>query len=256
MMKQILKEKTTIITGTTRGMGYKMVETFASLGSSVFALARAQSKEHQEYCGDLSVRYGVRIIPMYFELTDYDAMKASVKQIKSYQMRIDGLVNNAGITYNALMQMTKIDELRKVMETNFFATYIFTQYITKLMARNREGSIVNIASTAALDGNAGKSAYGASKAALITMTKCIAEEFGDSGIRANAICPGVTDTDMISQMKDHIFNIEKEASALGEIAKPSDIANIAAFLISNYSSYITGQVIRADGGVTTRVKGV
>lgn len=256
MEKKILNGKTIIVTGTARGMGHQMVETFASFGGSVFALARKRTEEHQAYCTDVARKYGTEVIPVYFELTDYDAMREAIKTIRSYKKRIDGLVNNAGITYNALLQMTKIDELRKVMETNFFAPYIFTQYIVKLMVRNQSGSIVNIASTAALDGNAGKSAYGPSKAALITMTKCLAEELGGSGIRANAICPGVTDTEMISHMHGYIYDIEKDAASLKKNAKPSDIANAAAFLLSDLSSYITGQALRVDGGITTRIKGI
>ena len=152
--------------------------------------------------------------------------------------------------------MTKMEDVRRVMETNFFAPYLLIQYISKIMVRTGGGSIVNIASTAALDGNAGKSAYGPSKAALITLTKCLAEELGDKGIRANAICPGVTDTGMIAQMHDYIYEIEKNAASLKKNGKPQDIANTAAFLLSDMSSYITGQVIRVDGGITTREKGV
>lgn len=255
-MNMILSGKTIILTGTARGMGNKMVEVFSSLGANVFALARTETDEHRKYCGNISEKYGTQVIPVYFELTNYDAMKEGIKIIRSYKLPIDGLVNNAGITHNALFQMTKIDDVRTVMETNFFAPYLFTQYITKLMEKNHAGSIVNIASTAGIDGNAGKSAYGPSKAALIALTKCIAEEFGRSGIRANAICPGVTDTDMISGMHGYIYDIEKKAAALRKNAKPNDIANVAAFLISDESSYITGQVIRVDGGITTRVKGV
>ncbi len=255
-MERILNGKTTVITGTARGMGRQMVEVFSSLGGNVFALARKHTQEHEECCRELSEKNGVSVIPVYFELTDFEAMKEAVKEIRSYKFCIDGLVNNAGITHNALVQMTKEEDLRRVMEVNFMAPYMLTQYISKLMMRGQGGSIVNIASTAGLDGNAGKSAYGASKAALITLTKCIAEELGGSGIRANAICPGVTQTEMISQMHDYIYEIEKEAAALKKTGKPEDIANAAAFLISDLSSYITGQVIRVDGGVTLRKKGV
>ena len=150
--------------------------------------------------------------------------------------------------------MTDIGELRRQFETNFFGPFLLTQYISKLMVRNKKGSIVNISSSAALDGNAGKSAYGASKAALLTMTLSIAEELGISGVRANVICPGVTETDMISTMPDYIIDIQKDATFLKRLGTVSDIANTAAFLLSDYSSYITGQVIRVDGGVTNYVK--
>lgn len=143
-----------------------------------------------------------------------------------------------------------MDEVRREMEVNFFAPYFFTQYISKLMVRNKEGSIVNISSSAALDGNSGKSAYGASKAALLTMTLCISEELAPSGVRANVICPGVTGTDMAGTMPEYILNIQKEASFLKKLGTAQDIANTALFLLSDYSRYITGQIFRIDGGVT------
>ena len=149
-----------------------------------------------------------------------------------------------------MFQMTNMDELRKLFEVNFFAPYLFTQYISKLMIRNKRGSIVNISSLVALDGNSGQSAYGASKAALLTMTLSIAEELGPSGIRANVICPGVIETDMMSTMPQHISEVQKEASFLKKLGKTDDIANTALYLLSDYSSYITGQVFRVDGGVT------
>lgn len=249
-MIKILNGKNIIVTGTARGMGRQMVETFASNGANVFAHARNETSEHKEYCSVLSEKYEVQVIPLYFDMRDVESMKESIKKIRDTKLPIDGLVNNAGITYNSLFQMTNMDELRNQMEVNFFAPFLFTQYISKLMVRNRKGSIVSISSSAALDGNSGKSAYGASKAAILTMTMCISEELAASGIRANVICPGVTSTDMLSTMPDYIMDIQREATFLKKVGTPSDIANTAMFLLSDYSSYITGQVIRVDGGVT------
>ena len=178
-----------------------------------------------------------------------------MKEIRSVGRLIDGLVNNAGISPDlALMQMTTVRELRNVMETNFFAPYVFTKYIAKMMMRNRRGSIVNIASIRGIDPYAGDSAYAASKAALIMMTKCLAEEAGGFGCRVNAICPGLTETDMIAQLHDNNRNIEREATPLGKFAEPDDIANAAIFLLSDMASYITGQTLRVDGGVTSMRK--
>jgi 3-oxoacyl-[acyl-carrier protein] reductase len=146
--------------------------------------------------------------------------------------------------------MTSTDKLHEIMNINFIAPYIMCQYVSKLMGKNKCGSIVNISSSAALDGNPGLSAYGASKAALLCITKSLAAEVGDNGIRVNAICPGVTDTDMIGGMKENIYNIQKEASFLKKIATPLDIANMAMMLLSDKSEYVTGQVFSVDGGVT------
>lgn len=249
-MKKILEGKTIIITGTAKGMGKQMIKTFAANGANVFAHARTETEEHKAYCAELAERYDVQIISLYFDLRDAEAMKEAIKTIRGTKLPIDGLVNNAGITYNSLFQMTNMEELRNQMEVNFFSPFLFTQYISKLMTRNKKGSIVSISSSAALDGNSGKSAYGASKAALLTMTMCISEELAASGIRANVICPGVTATDMLSTMPDYIMDIQKEATFLKKVGEPADIANTALYLLSDYSSYVTGQVIRVDGGVT------
>ncbi len=249
-MNRMLEGKTIVVTGTAKGMGRQMVQVFAENGANVFAHARTETDEHKNLCKDLSERNSVQVTPLYFDLRDVDAMKEAIKTIRGTKLPVDGLVNNAGITYNSLFQMTNMEELRNQMEVNFFAPFLFTQYISKLMVRNKKGSIVSISSSAALDGNSGKSAYGASKAALLTMTMCISEELAASGIRANVICPGVTATDMLSTMPDYIMDIQKEATFLKKVGTTADIANTALYLLSDYSSYITGQVIRVDGGVT------
>jgi len=249
-MMKMLEGKTVIVTGTSRGIGHKMVEVFARNGANVFAHARTETEEHKQFCEQLAESENVQIIPLYFDLRDSDGMKEAVRIIRETKLPIDGLVNNAGVIYNALFQMTSMDELRNQFEVNFFAPFLFTQYISKLMIRNKKGSIVSISSSVAQDGNAGKSAYGASKAALLTMTLSIAEELGTYGIRANVICPGVIETDMVSAMPEYIFDIQKEATFLKEFGTTEDIANTAMYLLSDYSSYITGQVFRVDGGVT------
>lgn len=250
MMVKLLRGKNVIVTGTAKGIGKQMAETFAANGANVFAHARIQSEEHDSFCRELEKQYGVRVMPLYFDTRDAGAVKEAMKAIRETKLPVDGLVNNAGITCNSLFQMTSMEEVRNQMEVNFFAPFLFTQYVSKLMVRNKKGSIVSISSSAALDGNSGKSAYGASKAALLTMTMCISEELAASGIRANVICPGATATDMLSTMPAYATDIQKEAAFLKKIGTPQDIANTALYLLSDHSSYITGQVIRVDGGVT------
>lgn len=248
-MKRILEGKNVIITGTARGMGRAMLDVFAANGASLWAHARTAAPEFLDTCRALSGQYGVEIRPLCFDLTDYAAMKAAVKEIMRSKIPVDGLVNNAGITNNTLFLMTSEAVVREQLEVNFFAPYLFTQYIAKLMLRNHRGSIVNTSSSAGQDGNAGKSAYGASKAALIAMTKSIAEEMGKDGIRANCIAPGITETSMLSTMPDYVIEELKSTVALRRAGQPEDIANVAAFLVSDLSSYVTGQVFRVDGGM-------
>ncbi len=250
MKNKILSGKNILVTGTARGMGRQMVETFAEMGANVFAHARKFTEQHTDYCKEIADKFDTKIIPVYFELTNADEIKRGIGEIRATKIPVNGLVNNAGITLNALFQMTTMEDVRNQFEVNFFAPFLLTQYIVKLMVRNKSGSIVNISSSAAQDGNSGKSAYGASKAALICMTRCLSEELAVNGIRANAICPGVTETDMVATMPDYAVNLQLESTFLGKFGKVSDIANAAAFLLSDYSSYITGQIIRVDGGVT------
>ena len=248
-MKKILEGKNVIITGTARGMGRTMLDVFSANGASLWAHARTVTPEFLDTCRALSEQYGVEIRPLCFDLTDYDAMKDAVKEIMRSKISVDGLINNAGITNNTLFLMTSEAVVREQMEVNFFAPYFFTQCIAKLMLRNHRGSIVNISSSAGLDGNAGKSAYGASKSALIAMTRSIAEEMGKDGIRANCIAPGITETSMLSTMPDYVIEELKSTVDLRRIGQPEDIANVAAFLVSDLSSYVTGQVFRVDGGM-------
>lgn len=253
--KRLLEGKTIVVTGSARGIGKKMIELFASHGASIFALARMMTSEHIQYCKNLENKYMAKVIPLYFDMTEFDAMKECVITIKSYGMRIDGLVNNAGISSTLkLMPMVSNAELREVMEINFISPYVFSQHIVKLMIKNKSGSIVNIASIRGLDAYAGDTAYASSKSALILMTKCLAEEVGRYGVRANAVCPGITETDMTASLSDKNRNIELAATPLNKFASPLDIANAALFLLSDLSSYITGQILRVDGGVTCMEK--
>lgn len=244
---KLLKGKNAIITGCARGMGKKMVEIFASNGANIWACARRQTEEFDTYVREIASKYDVWVEPVYFDMTDFDQMKVAVKQILSSKQPVDILVNNAGITYNALFQMSTLDEIQNTMNTNFIAPFIFTQYIVKLMLRTGKGSIISIGSTAAQDANSGRSVYGASKAALITATCAIAEELGEKGIRANCIAPGITRTDMLSSMTDDVIAETIANTDIKRIGEPLDIANAALFLASDMSSYITGQVLRVDG---------
>ena len=249
MTKRMLEGKNAIVTGCARGIGAKILETFAANGANVWACARTRTEEFENNALELSRKYNVRIIPVYFELTDKDQMKAAVKQIMSEKMPVHILVNNAGTAYNALFQMSTIDQIHDTLEVNFIAPYLFTQYIVKLMLKNNTGSIVNIASIAGLDGTSGRSVYGASKAALISATNVLANELGDKGIRANSIAPGITKTDQLSTMGEDVINETVAGTDMKRLGRTDDIANTALFLASDLSSYITGQVFRVDGGM-------
>ena len=245
----LLKGKTAIITGCNRGIGKAILEKFAENGANIFACARKEYPEFVENINALTEKYSVEITPIYFDMTDEDAMKAAVMSIKKSRRNIDILVNNAGIISESLLfQMTPIDNMRKVFEVNFFAQMRLTQYISRLMQRTGGGSIIFMSSISALDGAPGQLEYVGSKAAVIGSTKALAKEFGNSKIRVNAVAPGLIDTDMGNQADTQLSNDIIERSALKRWGKPEEIANAALFFASDLSSYITGQYLRVDGG--------
>lgn len=246
---KILKNKSILITGSNRGIGKAMVEFCASQGANIWANARKKSDSFENECALISANNGVLINTLYFDLEDKSAILKAIKLIRNSDMGIDGLINNAGITYNSLFQMSSEENIRENLNVNFIGPYILTQYVSKLMARNGGGSIVSISSTAAFDSNPGRSAYGASKAALASATKALSRELGSSGIRSNSIAPGITLTEMVSSMSDEVIDITAKSTALGRCGKPIEIAAVAAYLLSDLSSYITGQTIRVDGGM-------
>jgi len=245
----LLKDKNAIITGCNRGIGKAILTVFAENGANIWAGARQSSPEFESYLQDLSQRYNVGIWPLYFDLQDHEQIKTVIKSIMVTKKAVDILVNNAGITYNALFQMSTLDKMKEVFAINFFTPMVFTQLVVKLMLRNRRGSIINIASTAAIDGNAGRSIYGASKAAMICATKAMAAELGESGIRVNAIAPGVTQTEMLSSMTADVIQETIQQTHLKRVGEPIDIARTCLFLASDSASYVTGQVLRVDGGL-------
>jgi 3-oxoacyl-[acyl-carrier protein] reductase len=246
----ILGNKNAIITGCARGIGKSMLVAFAENGANIWACCRTPSPEFESFAAELATANKIKITPVYFDLNNTASMKEAIKAIMAEKVSVDVLVNNAGITHNALFQMTSMDKMREVFEVNFFAQMVLSQYIVKLMVRQKSGSIINISSSAALDANPGRGAYGASKAAVICMTRAMAHELAEYNIRVNAIAPGITDTDMVgASMSEAIIEATLQRTRLKRIGKPAEIANAAVFLASDYSTYMTGEVLRVDGGL-------
>ena len=241
-------KKTTIITGSNRGIGKALVTQFAKAGYDIWACARTKNLEFEAYIKRLSEQENVAITPVYFDLTDSDEMKRQVKMILTEAKSIDVLVNCAGIAHGGFFQMTSVETIKKVFDVNFFSMLELTQLVLRRMVRNKSGSIINLASISGLDSRAGNCAYGTSKAAVIAWTKTLASEVGGLGIRVNAIAPGLTDTNMAKQMESRAGAEMVENSVMNRLVLPEEIANIAVFLASDNASIINGQVIRADGG--------
>lgn len=244
----MLKGKTAFITGSNRGIGRAVLDAFARKGANLWAHARRETPEFIAEMRETAVKFGVEIWPVFFDMSDVTAMKSTIREIASSKIPIDILVNNAGIAHGGLFQMTPISKVREVFEINFFSQLELTQIISRLMARQKNGNIINIASISGLDLNVGNIAYGVSKAALIAATHTLAAEFAPLGIRINAVAPGLTDTDMAKQMEGKAGLTMVENSAMKRLASVDEIAETVLFLASDRSSFISGQVIRVDGG--------
>ena len=248
-MNNLLHNKVAIITGANRGIGKSIVETFAENGATIIACVRTLSPDTELWMKSVEERFNVPVTPVLVDLSDDESVKCLVKKIILISKKVDILVNNAGIASGALFQMTTISELRKVFEINFFSQIVISQGISRVMSRNKSGSIINLASTSAFIADPGTLAYGSSKSAFARATKSMATELGPMGIRVNALAPSVTKTDMFDQMSADARDSLIESSALKRCAEPQDIANVALFLASDLSLYVTGQVIRVDGGI-------
>lgn len=246
----ILKNKSAVITGCNRGIGKSILEVFSSNGANIFACVRKIDREFENFTNKLSDQNKNKIILVEIDFLNSESIKDCCEKINKYQIPIDILVNNAGIVHNSLFQMTKISDVKKIFEINFFAQTSFTQSILKLMMRNQKGSIIYISSTSALDNPIGRNAYSASKAALISQALTLSREIGRKNIRVNVIAPGLTNTKMATEnTKKEIIEQVISSQSLNKIAEPADIANAAMFLSSDLSSHITGQVLRVDGGM-------
>ena len=245
----LLKGKNAVVTGCLKGIGRATMELFAKNGANIWACCQFQDIQFNECIDSLQQEYDVWITPVYFDLTDYDQIKAAVKTIMSAKQPVNVLVNTAGMTQDALFHMISMEQMKRVFEVNFFSQMLFTQYITKLMLRKKSGSVINISSISAIDGNPGQLSYSASKAALIGATKTLSAELAPLGIRVNAIAPGVIKTEMTEDLPDEALDRLMDKSSLKHIGLAEEVGNAIVFLASDMSSYVTGQVLRVDGGI-------
>lgn len=244
----MLRGKTAIITGASRGIGLATVELFAENEAEVWACAHSQSDAFVLKMKELEKQNNVAIHPVYFDVTDEAAVKEAARAIGKEAKSIDILVNNAGISIERLFGMTSTEMMREAMEVNFLSMTRLAQLISRYMAKNRSGSIVNVASVLGMESEEGSIAYGSSKAAVIYATKTMALELGASGIRANCVSPGFIDTDIWKRRKDSVKEKILRETPLRRQGTPEEAAKAILFLASDMSSYITGQNLVVDGG--------
>lgn len=248
-MERCLYNKVCIITGAAQGIGKSIAERFALDGAIVYACDRAEGVM-DEWAKACSEDNNTRVLPLYFDVTDATAVKSAFMSVFKQEGRIDALINNAGVVFNKKIGMILRPETELMFRVNVIAVIEMIQLVSRLMARNHSGSIVNIASVTAVLGSPGQSAYSATKGAIMAFTKSAAKELASLGIRVNAVAPGIVKTERFSELYEESgekIDTRIQKIALGRLGTPEDVANACAFLASDRSSYISGQILGVDG---------
>lgn len=253
-MNDELTGKICLVTGTSRGIGKVIAETFCEAGAIVYAEARTEGCL-DDWSHEISEKFSGQILPIYFDITDSEAIRKAVIKIKKEQERLDVLVNNAGMVTNENLGMIRKQTMLEMFEVNVFGLLDLTQLIaTRFMVRQKSGSIINIASIVAVEGSKGQIGYSASKGAVISMTKSMAKELAPSNIRVNAVAPGMIGTERLKVTIKEEYKNRIPEIGMGRLGKPEDIANACLYFATDRSAYTTGQVLVVGGGYDTAMR--
>ncbi|RKY02786.1 MAG: beta-ketoacyl-ACP reductase [Spirochaetes bacterium] len=242
-----LSGKVSFITGGARGIGFEIASLFAKHGSDI--VIGDVNGENLRKAVDQLKGFGIDAEGYILDVSNYESCEEVVKKAIDKYGHVDILVNNAGITRDNLIMRMKIEDFDKVISINLKGVFNCTKALIRYMMKQRSGRIINISSVIGLMGNAGQANYAASKAGVIGLTKSTAKEVASRNINVNAIAPGYIQTEMTEVLPDDVKQKMLEGIPLSRPGTPTDVANAALFLASDYSSYITGQVIVVDGGM-------
>ena len=240
--------KNVLITGSSRGIGADIARVLATMGLKVWINYRSQSTLADALKAEIEAQ-GAQAALISFDATDEAAFVEGIKTILDSDGELSYLVNNAGITNDKLAIRMKTEEFQSVLEANLTSAFIGSREALKVMSKQRFGSVVNISSIVGERGNAGQTNYAASKGGMIAMTKSFAFEGAPRGVRFNSVTPGFIRTDMTQGLKDEIKESYIKNVPLGRFGEPSEVAHAVAYLLSDYSSYITGEVLKVNGGL-------
>ena len=247
---KLLEGKTALITGAARGIGRAIAISFAEAGANIAFTVRKVDDNMKSLEAELAT-FGVKVKPYVSDAADFEATHKTVEQIKQDFGAIDILINNAGITHDGLMMRMTEEQWDSVINVNLKSAFNFIHAITPIMMRQKKGSVINLTSVVGISGNAGQANYAASKAGVIGLTKSMAKEIGSRGVRVNAIAPGFIETDMTSALSDEVRKEWAKQIPLRRGGTPKEVADVAVFLASDLSTYVTGQVVSVCGGMNT-----
>ena len=245
-----LENKTAIITGGSKGIGKGIVEKFAQEGCNI-AFTYLSSESSAIEVEKNAKSYGVKVIKYKSDASNFDQSSELIENVIKDFGSYDILINNAGITRDNLLLRMDEDSWKKVIDINLNSCFNLTKCAIREFMKKKDGVIINISSIVGVKGNAGQSNYSASKAGINGFTKSVALELGSRNIRCNAIAPGFIETDMTSQGDGKLLEGWIESIPLKRAGNVSDVANLCSYLASDKASYITGQIIKVDGGLVT-----
>ena len=237
-----------LITGGTRGIGKEIAYTLAEENYDIIINYRTENEELMKLKKEIEQKR-VRCLLLKGDVSNFEDCKKLVEEAINRINHIDVLVNNAGITKDMLLMRMKPEDFNEVINVNLIGTFNMTKNVINYMMKERKGRIINVSSVVGISGNAGQTNYAASKAGIIGFTKSLAKEVASRNILVNAIAPGFIQTDMTNILKENVKDEIAKTIPLKRMGTAKDVANVVKFLVSEDSSYITGQVIQVDGGM-------